>query len=1088
MATASYSDLDLMVSRDRNNDTWVQAMVGPRQGDPVQLVLRDLDLVARLDGFKLGTASEADVKWLGQELFAALLPGGLRALWDWAVQALGRERPLRLRLNIRDPELSSLPWELICAAGPASYPFVLSPLRPVVRCSDLLAEPTRQEFPHPLRILVAVAEPADRPPFDAAGIVRRVQDALGGLGPKIELRVVEHVTVPQLDEEMGGGWDVVHFIGHGGRQDGTDCLLLEDEAGRTSYLDGESLSQILLRDPALRLFLSCACGGGHGGGCDPHRLLGVAEAALRAEVPAAVAMQRVITDRQMADFSYEFYHALINGERLEAAMTSARHRLSASALHDTSWAAPVLYSNIKDGLLYTDAPASEPDERGGEEPPVAVVPVPHHSLVERLPWPTYTRLPLRNGELRAIGEALERGERLVVVRGPAGYGSSSLILEAARRYLTRVERTGRIAGVAWAYRRSSPLSAPFPNRQHMGWTADELFRQIAFGLRVRGLLQASPTERWNLLRGTLAQQRYLLVIDDIDDLRGLTPADLLDRFPAPTTVLATSHVPIGYCDEQGCDIQLDALPLGDAYTFVRDTAADLGLSRGSVPGPDRLQETLRSAAGDAFALRQFTGALADGARVEDFAVSEGKAGGGLIRRVVRRSMSRLAETERAALEFAAVFPEPLALDDMAELLHRDPEDTLRCLHRLEVLGLVAVEPGARRVHVSQRVRLESLYGCGQHKAQQLIRAAVAHALTLAERNAGTGGSAQQGVSADKLANEFWAAGQAYGLRDWPAVLRFRDTLHDVLYHRHMYNEAFELGEWAYDAADRIDDEEAQAWCALFPLARVRFAQGSFEEARLWSEKAYDKFERLDHRHGRALAEKYLGRVFARMGFLNEADLHWRNGLELASRDTPTAVRGHLVSGQASAAEAQGDYEKAGRLYEEALEFYRKAGERWGTANMEHRLGRLAMAGPDRKAADTWLRASLTEYQGMGLPEQQAQVLCTLAELQEADGDLVEAHTRLLEAFEQLQPLEVTDGLADIEAALARVTARQEAGVPLFDGLAGAVQLYEAWVRCPDLADGGLPPTRILHRFEPHFPICKPHHKRYVLTDPPGVQP
>jgi hypothetical protein len=125
---------------------------------------------------------------------------------------------------------------------------------------------------------------------------------------------------------------------------------------------------------------------------------------------------------------------------------------------------------------------------------------------------------------------------------------------------------------------------------------------------------------------------------------------------------------------------------------------------------------------------------------------------------------------------------------------------------------------------------------------------------------------------------------------------------------------------------------------------------------------------------------------------------------------------------------------------------------------------------------------------MGLPEQQAQVLCTLAELQEADGDLVEAHTRLLEAFEQLQPLEVTDGLADIEAALARVTARQEAGVPLFDGLAGAVQLYEAWVRCPDLADGGLPPTRILHRFEPHFPICKPHHKRYVLTDPPGVQP
>ncbi|PWI17960.1 hypothetical protein DI272_30235 [Streptomyces sp. Act143] len=1084
METAFYSDLDLRIHRDRNNDTWVQAVVRPgSQGDLVQLELRHPALAARVGRFAHGTATEAEAGELGQELFDALFPAGLRVVWDWAVNSLGREKPLRLRLDIRDPQLAALPWELIRPPGLATNPLVLSPLRPIVRYSDLTPEPAKKEFPHPLRILVVVAEPQDQPRYDAPRTVRRVQEVLGHLSPHVELHVLEHATIARLDEEMGGGWDVVQFIGHGGQQDGADCLLLEDEHGGTDRLDGRGLGTILVRNPNLRLFLSCACGGDHEGACSPNRLLGVAEAAFRADVPAAVAMQSVVTDREVADFSYAFYDALVDGERLETAMTSARHKLSAGALHGTSWAAPVLYSAAKDGLLYANTPVRKPDERLTEEPSRGPVSARRRPLDDRLPWRAYKR-PLRhNGALRAVEEALERGERLIVVRGPAGYGSSNLIREAARRYLTSADGAARTTGVAWAYRRSSPLSAPFPNRQHMGWTTDALFQQIASGLRVRGLLQASPGERWNLLRGALAQQRCLLLIDDIDELRGLAPADLLDLFPAPTTVLATSHLPDDYCQNGICDVPLGPLPPGDAYAFVRDTAADLGLPRERVPDPERIQETLGSATGDPFALRLFVGALADGAPLAEFALPQSRGSGGLIRHVIRHSMSRLTEVERAALEFAAVFPEPLELAHMAELLHQGSAETQRCLRRLEVLGLLAVEPGPQRVHVSQRVRLESLYGCGQDKAQRLIQQAVAYGLVLAERHASLGG-AQHGVTGDTLLNEFWAAGQAHGLRDWQAVLRFRDALHAVLYHRHLYNQAFELGFKAYDAADRIDHEEAQAWCALFPLGRVRLMQGSLEEAREWCERAYDKFERLDHRHGRAIAEKYLGRVFEQMGFVNEAEQHRRNGLDLASRDTPLEVRGHLVSGQAAAAEARGDYAAAGPLYQEALEIYRAAGEQWGVANMEHHLGRLALAGPDRAAAEARLRTSLALYERMELPEQQAGVLRTLAESAEADGDLAWAHTYLLMAVERLEPLAATDGLGEVEAALARVTARQEAGVPMWQLPGIPAPRCEVWVRCPE-CDPDQTPTRLLHHHEVYFPTCERHGRRYVETAPPG---
>ncbi|WP_320779567.1 CHAT domain-containing protein [Streptomyces sp. CRN 30] len=1080
METTFYSDLDLRIHQDRNDDTWIEAVVRPgHPSEPVQLLLpTGSDFSDRVARFAGGTASQADAERLGQTLFKALLPGGLHALWDWAVRSLGRENPLRLRLDIQDPSLASLPWELICSDTPASYPFVLSPQRPVVRCSALVPEPGKKAFPPRLRILVIVAEPGDRPAFDAATAVRRVEAALRKLGSRADLRVVEHITTSRLADEVTGDWDVVQFVGHGGRHHGSDCLLFEDDAGRTEYVDGRRLGALLLAAPRLRLFLSCACGGvnGYGGDRAAQHFLGVAEAVFRAEVPAVVTMQSQVTDGEVADFSWAFYQALTEGQRLEAAMANARHHLATGPGHRTAWAAPVLYSNIRDGMLFDEPPVPKDDEPYIDDPPA-----PARLLVDRLPWSPYRRFPGRERELRLVGDALDRRERLVLVRGPAGHGSSSLMIEAARRYLADPGRSAGIGGAAWARRRTSPLSGPFPKQQQqrMGWSMDDLYQQIASGLRVHGLLQATEQERWHLLRRALSQRRCLLVIDDIDEVRGSTLADLLDRFPPPTTVLATSHAPEDAGPEQGCTVRVDGLEPGDAYAFVRDCAAELGLSRGRVPDAEELRELLCDAVTDTFALRLFVGALADGVPAGSLALSEGGSGGALAGRLIARSRQRLSEPERTALELVAVFPAPLTLSQLALTLSQDEQSTRQALRRLERLGLVTVRPGAETVHLTQRVRQQSLCGYGQAKAQQLIRRAVRHALDLAEH----GTRWQRGEwdsSDDTLANEVWAVEQAHELRDWHAVLRFRYALWHVLYRRQLYSDAVAVGDWAYDAADRLDDALNQAWCAVYPIAAVYAAQGALERARLWSERAYDKFEHLDHRHGRAVAERVLAEVLQQMRLPDDADAHRRRGLALAVVDTPLSVRGDLVSGLASTAEARGDHDEAEGLYRQALSLYRQGGYKWGEALVEHRLGRLALSASDESSARARLRASLGLYERMDAPGERSRVLCSLAETEEARGDFAWAHTYLLRAVEQLESLPVTDGLTEAHAALARVRARQE--VPLFDGLPGLPSTYEVWVRCPECPTE--PAIRILHHYEPLFPTCARHDRRYVETEPP----
>jgi hypothetical protein len=87
--------------------------------------------------------------------------------------------------------------------------------------------------------------------------------------------------------------------------------------------------------------------------------VGLAPQLVTAGIPAVVAMQFPITDKAAATFAREFYKRLCVGEeagQVDVAVAYARSMLTVLHPGDRSWAAPVLFTNAADGVIFSIPP------------------------------------------------------------------------------------------------------------------------------------------------------------------------------------------------------------------------------------------------------------------------------------------------------------------------------------------------------------------------------------------------------------------------------------------------------------------------------------------------------------------------------------------------------------------------------------------------------------------------------------------------------------------------------------------------------------------------------------------------------------
>jgi hypothetical protein len=287
-----------------------------------------------------------------RELFAASL-----------AQAAAERQGLRLRLRL-PPPLAALPWEFLyldrTGGGALDGFLALDPRLAIVRHEPLAAAVPPPPTPGPVKVVVALASPADMAPVDLARNRRAIEGAIGA-APGVETQFLEDATLEDVRSALMGA-EVFHFTGHGalverqaadGSVAGVGTIALDDQR-----VDAEALG-VNMRGAGVRLAVLGGCETGRRDGQSIWS--GVAPGLIRAEVPAVVAYQLTVSEEGARAFNGAFYTALVGGAPIERALAAGRLAVFNQDQQGPEWGVAVLYMRAADGRLF--AGAAEPAVR-----------------------------------------------------------------------------------------------------------------------------------------------------------------------------------------------------------------------------------------------------------------------------------------------------------------------------------------------------------------------------------------------------------------------------------------------------------------------------------------------------------------------------------------------------------------------------------------------------------------------------------------------------------------------------------------------------------------------------------------------------
>lgn len=249
--------------------------------------------------------------------------------------------------------------------------------------------------PHPLKILVIVAAPADLDPAGHDRELKVIENILcqKSLAESIRLCTVSRATVTQVCKAIETfNPHIIHFIGHGDFDDDGPYLDFEADSddgsddgpphwqidprrrqggrrGRRPSPRGpaerrrvtaEMLGKMIERGqpPASLVILSaCVSAAPVGAGpTSPHgpAFDGVAQRLVQSQgIAASIAMQFVLEDWAAEAFASGFYKALVRDLRLDDCVKEARAEIVLKrGEHERAWVTPVVYSRCKSGQIF----------------------------------------------------------------------------------------------------------------------------------------------------------------------------------------------------------------------------------------------------------------------------------------------------------------------------------------------------------------------------------------------------------------------------------------------------------------------------------------------------------------------------------------------------------------------------------------------------------------------------------------------------------------------------------------------------------------------------------------------------------------
>lgn len=297
-------------------------------------------------------------------------------LWRWLFQAsiaeslarsqgiaMGKDRSLRVRLEIRDPALILLPWEIMQAEA-GRQAMGLSPRTLFSRTTSDVDPLLPPKLTDSLDILLVLGENKDSDRLQlereatklVEGIVEEGENFSSTDSPAaVRVEPLIRPTAAELTRALDtGNYNAFFYAGHGMAAPNGGALFLRSDG----QLNGTELAQALVRN-RVTLAVFNACWGAYPARSNGKTLdrSSLAEVLIHHGVPAVVAMRDAIADREALSFIESFTRALARRLPIDHAVRFARQQLlTLYKYNQPAWTLPILYMHPDfDGCLLQSA-------------------------------------------------------------------------------------------------------------------------------------------------------------------------------------------------------------------------------------------------------------------------------------------------------------------------------------------------------------------------------------------------------------------------------------------------------------------------------------------------------------------------------------------------------------------------------------------------------------------------------------------------------------------------------------------------------------------------------------------------------------
>jgi len=297
---------------------------------------------------------------LGIDLWAWLFDGPIQnVLAESRGIASGQNKPLRLRLEIRDPDFIPLPWETMQPTAGKQAISLGQQLLFSRTTSDVDALKPFTRTSTSLNILLVLGQDVQRPTRSTVGLqleeeaaaLANVLKACGRLNAANERVVapvacnVETLLQPTRAELITaletGAYNVLFYAGHGEPAPDGGLLFLRPD----DNINGTELAQVLVRTQVtLAVFNACWGAQPDQVGSQTVPRSSLAEVLIHHGVPAVLGMRDSIADREALSFIQSLAQALAVRMPIDQAVALARQQLlTLYRFNQPAWTLPVLY-------------------------------------------------------------------------------------------------------------------------------------------------------------------------------------------------------------------------------------------------------------------------------------------------------------------------------------------------------------------------------------------------------------------------------------------------------------------------------------------------------------------------------------------------------------------------------------------------------------------------------------------------------------------------------------------------------------------------------------------------------------------------